>query len=152
MEDNLLLTDNDLGIVEFPVQSLGTSVHNKWYALQAPPVDHVTGDIHLQISRQESTLTVKVLECNNLTAQDPNGLSDPYVTITYGKQKKKTQCIKKNLNPFFGETFIFNWEDASLPLEVKVWDWDRFGGNDFLYLSFFIFLIFFLIYLLFFEL
>lgn len=140
MEDNLLLTDSDLGIVEFPVLSLGQEIHHKWYNLEAPPVDHITGDIHLQISRQHSSLTVKVLECNNLAAQDPNGFSDPYVTLTYGKQKKKTQCIKKNLNPYFGECFLFDWEDASSPLEVRVWDWDRFGGNDFLFVFFFLWL------------
>lgn len=130
MEDNLLLTDSDLGIAEIPLKSLNTL--HKWFPLQPPPVEHVTGDVHLQIILKGAALTIKLLECNNLAAQDPNGLSDPYVVIHYGNHKKKSKCIKKTLNPYFGEGFLFRWDESISEIEVNVWDWDRIGGNDFL--------------------
>ena len=130
MEENLLLTDSDIGIVEIPIVAL-TSL-NKWFSLQPPPVEHVTGDVHVQIMLRGAALTVKLLDCSNLAAQDPNGLSDPYVVIQYGNHKKKSKIIKKTLNPFFGETFLFRWDDSIPHIEIDVWDWDRIGGHDFL--------------------
>lgn len=50
--------------------------------------------------------------------------------------KQKTKVIKKNLNPQWHETFVF--EDVELEelqercLEITVWDHDNLSSNDFL--------------------
>ena len=46
-----------------------------------------------------------VLRGRDLAACDSNGLSDPYVKLTYQKVKAKTQIIRKTLNPVWNEAF-----------------------------------------------
>ena len=50
--------------------------------------------------------------------------------------KQKTPVIKRNVNPQWNHTFVF--EDVSLDdlrersIELTIWDHDRFTSNDFL--------------------
>ena len=86
------------------------------------------------------------------------GLADPYVKLylLYDGQrvlKKKTHVKKRNLNPVFNESFIFDFPAASTNLEkvslsLVLLDWDRVTKNEVglqqpqktLLLSFFLFL------------
>ncbi len=86
------------------------------------------------------------------------GLADPYVKLylLYDGQrvlKKKTHVKKRNLNPVFNESFIFDLPAASTNLEkvslsLVLLDWDRVTKNEVglqkpqktLLLSFFLFL------------
>ena len=55
-------------------------------------------------------LTLKIIQANQLAAKDFNGTSDPYVKILLlpDKRNKLTTKVKrKNLNPRWNETFLF---------------------------------------------
>lgn len=73
---------------------------------------------------QESTLTVKIMKAQELPAKDFSGTSDPFVKIYLlpdKKHKLETKVKRKNLNPHWNETFLF---------EGRGWDglgWERSG-------------------------
>ncbi|RDD39433.1 Protein kinase C alpha type [Trichoplax sp. H2] len=102
------------------------------------------GRINLSIRYQETSptagmLLVEVRECKNLIPMDPNGLSDPYVKIKLlpdpnKSTKRKTPICKATLNPIFNMKFDFyiTEKDHERRLNVSVWDWDKFGGNEFM--------------------
>ncbi|KAK4822784.1 hypothetical protein QYF61_019975 [Mycteria americana] len=75
---------------------------------------------------QESTLTVKIMKAQELPAKDFSGTSDPFVKIYLlpdKKHKLETKVKRKNLNPHWNETFLF---------EGRGWDglgWERSGGG-----------------------
>ena len=62
---------------------------------------------------------------------------DRYLLPERGRHaKQKTPVMKKNCNPQFNHTFVFEdvaWEDLrDRCLELTIWDHDRFTSNDFL--------------------
>lgn len=62
---------------------------------------------------QESTLTVKIMKAQELPAKDFSGTSDPFVKIYLlpdKKHKLETKVKRKNLNPHWNETFLFEGE------------------------------------------
>uniref|UniRef100_A0A2K6K164 Synaptotagmin-7 n=1 Tax=Rhinopithecus bieti TaxID=61621 RepID=A0A2K6K164_RHIBE len=74
---------------------------------------------------QESTLTVKIMKAQELPAKDFSGTSDPFVKIYLlpdKKHKLETKVKRKNLNPHWNETFLFEGE--------AMLDYDRFSRND----------------------
>ncbi|CAH1799960.1 unnamed protein product [Owenia fusiformis] len=95
----------------------------------APPV-HSRGELH-----------VIVKSAINLTAIKSAGYSDPFckgylLPDKSKKAKMKTPVVKKNCNPVWNHTFVF--EDVPLAdlkersLELTIWDYDRLSSNDFL--------------------
>lgn len=59
---------------------------------------------------QDSTLTVKILKGQDLPAKDFSGTSDPFVKLYLlpdKKHKLETKVKRKNLNPHWNETFLF---------------------------------------------
>ncbi|NXX39182.1 SYT7 protein, partial [Tricholaema leucomelas] len=64
---------------------------------------------------QESTLTVKIMKAQELPAKDFSGTSDPFVKIYLlpdKKHKLETKVKRKNLNPHWNETFLFEGRDG----------------------------------------
>lgn len=60
-----------------------------------------------------------------------SGTSDPYVKFkTDGKQIYKSRTVQKNLNPQWNEKFCVPIEDITVPLILKVLDFDRVGNDD----------------------
>lgn len=96
------------------------------------------GKLHYSIeySISNSSLTVTVVEARGLKAMDIGGTSDPYVKIKLLPKKKpvySTKIIKKNLNPLFNETFVFevmSSEIASRTVLFHVFDHDAVGKDD----------------------
>jgi len=84
-------------------------------------IDYRLGKIHLALSYdfQSLTLTLKILQAQNLPAKDFTGTSDPYVKILLLPDKKHkllTKVKKKNLNPRWNECFLF---EGKIPLCVS---------------------------------
>lgn len=76
------------------------------------PISEKLGRIQFSIgySFQNTTLTVKVLRGQDLPAKDFSGTSDPFVKIYLlpdKKHKLETKVKRKNLNPHWNETFLF---------------------------------------------
>ncbi len=62
------------------------------------------------------TVQVHVLECKNLRAKDANGVSDPQVIVEVQlgeKQTKFTRIQRRNLSPFYDESFFFNFKNVT---------------------------------------
>ncbi|KAK2145163.1 hypothetical protein LSH36_698g01047 [Paralvinella palmiformis] len=90
---------------------------------------------------ERGELQVLIKEARNLTAVRANGTSDPfckgYLLPEKTKHaKQKTPVKKKDCNPTWNHTFVFEdiaWADLKeRSLELTVWDHDRFTSNDFL--------------------
>lgn len=60
-----------------------------------------------------------IIEARDLVAADLRGTSDPYVSIQYGDQRRKTKVIHKTLNPQWNQTFEFPNDGGLLELHVK---------------------------------
>uniref|UniRef100_A0A3Q3INH2 C2 domain-containing protein n=1 Tax=Monopterus albus TaxID=43700 RepID=A0A3Q3INH2_MONAL len=76
------------------------------------PISEKLGRIQFSIgySFQNTTLTVKLLRGQDLPAKDFSGTSDPFVKIYLlpdKKHKLETKVKRKNLNPHWNETFLF---------------------------------------------
>ena len=75
--------------------------------------------------------TFKGIATDNLNIVLISGTSDPYVKFkTDGKQIYKSRTVQKNLNPQWNEKFCVPIEDITVPLIVKVLDFDRVGNDD----------------------
>lgn len=109
-----------------------------------------TGYVHITVGWQptmpvkplahgrQGILTVTVIKGNALKPADSNGLSDPYVVVTYGNEDedtselRRTSVQKKTLNPIWGDQFRFVLSKAKMiPLYFLCWDEDLVG-RDFL--------------------
>ncbi|XP_052242668.1 synaptotagmin-7-like isoform X3 [Dreissena polymorpha] len=111
-------------------------------AMEAEPVDGLDyhlGKIQIALSYdfQTLTLTLKILQAQQLPAKDFTGTSDPYVKILLLPDKRHkllTKVKKKNLNPRWNECFLFEgWPHNKLlekTLYLQVIDYDRFSRDD----------------------
>eukprot|EP00117_Sycon_ciliatum_P014950 scpid17684/ scgid2349/ Synaptotagmin-like protein 4; Exophilin-2; Granuphilin len=84
-------------------------------------------------------LDVLVRECNGISASDPDDLADPFICgmlLPGMKNRVKTRVCKATLQPEWNQQLTFAdvtfSELPSLCIELSVWDYDRFTGNDFL--------------------
>uniref|UniRef100_A0A3B3ZMM5 Synaptotagmin-7 n=1 Tax=Periophthalmus magnuspinnatus TaxID=409849 RepID=A0A3B3ZMM5_9GOBI len=103
------------------------------------PVVEKLGRIQFSVgySFQDSTLTVKILKGQDLPAKDFSGTSDPFVKLYLlpdKKHKLETKVKRKNLNPHWNETFLFEGfpyeKVVQRTLYLQVLDYDRFSRND----------------------
>ncbi|XP_075877764.1 synaptotagmin-7b isoform X1 [Nelusetta ayraudi] len=103
------------------------------------PVQEKLGRIQFSVgySFQDSTLTVKILRGQELPAKDFSGTSDPFVKLYLlpdKKHKLETKVKRKNLNPHWNETFLFEGfpyeKVVQRTLYLQVLDYDRFSRND----------------------
>ncbi|KAF3429596.1 hypothetical protein E2986_06953 [Frieseomelitta varia] len=119
--DRHLKQDKILGKVAIKREDLA-AYHNKehWFPLRPVDADsEVQGKAHLELALQsqigysQPKLTVRIIECSELTVK--NSGCDPFATVTVnysnGKQVlKRTKIKKKTISPYFNETFVFEPE------------------------------------------
>ncbi|KAK3536085.1 hypothetical protein QTP70_026939 [Hemibagrus guttatus] len=106
------------------------------------PVPLVRGGSGKKAKVEDSgALHVLIKEAKNLCAMKAGGTSDSfvkgYLLPSTGKStKKKTQVVKKTVNPHYDHTFVY--KDVCLEqlkgmcLELTVWDREAMSSNDFL--------------------
>lgn len=91
----------------------------------------------LKLDKQElidnqGTLSINILEAENVEAADRSGKSDPYCEVRLNKHKVfKTEIQKKTLNPVWNETcHVDLLNKARDVVELNVFDWDIGPGKD----------------------
>ncbi|XP_066938437.1 synaptotagmin 1 isoform X17 [Macrobrachium rosenbergii] len=91
----------------------------------------------LEYDFNSNSLSVTVIQCEELPALDMGGTSDPYVKVYLLPDKKKkfeTKVHRKTLNPVFEETFTFKQvpyaDIMSKTLVFGIYDFDRFSKHD----------------------
>ncbi|CAG0898330.1 unnamed protein product [Darwinula stevensoni] len=91
----------------------------------------------LEYDFNQNTLSVTVMQAEDLPALDMGGTSDPYVKVYLLPDKKKkfeTKVHRKTLNPVFNETFQFKQvpysEIVGKTLVFAIFDFDRFSKHD----------------------
>ena len=71
-------------------------------------------------------------------AADPNGLSDPFVTVEWDGREQSTRVVPKDLNPKWNQTLYFPIKLVSLtrdalqkkpPVSMRVFDHDEAGRD-----------------------
>ncbi|XP_014255917.1 synaptotagmin 1 isoform X4 [Cimex lectularius] len=91
----------------------------------------------LEYDFNNNSLSVTVIQAEDLPALDMGGTSDPYVKVYLLPDKKKkfeTKVHRKTLSPVFNETFTFKsvpYADAmNKTLVFAIFDFDRFSKHD----------------------
>ena len=81
-------------------------------------------------------LHCKLLRATNLVSRDANGLSDPFVRCSFGRQIHKSSVKYETLHPVWDETFDFivGVDDVydSRTIECEVWDRDPYGVREYM--------------------
>merc|ERR1712042_278567 len=79
---------------------------------------------------ESGQIHLTVIKAKDIEKKGKFGKADPYVKITYGKQKAKSKTVKNNHNPEwnFEATFDID-ENSSEGLNIAVFD-DDFGKDD----------------------
>jgi len=86
----------------------------------------------------EGVLRITLVEARNLMKMDFGffgnpGKSDPYVVLSVGANKFRSQIVKKTVDPVYGET----WEAVvevlkGQRLDIEVWDFDQGMADEFM--------------------
>ena len=82
------------------------------------------------VTRQtRGVLVIKLHSANGLKAADWNGKSDPYVVLTFGRERVRSKTIPKTLNPVWEETIELGTHTLSTvintPLQINIFDEDN---------------------------
>jgi len=103
-------------------------------AVRKPKRGHINVDVKLT----KTQLLVKINEAQELLPCDLNGYSDPYVKVKLEpdlkESKRKTDTIKRNLNPQWDEVIVYELDEFPHidRVLISVWDWDFLTKNDFM--------------------
>ncbi|XP_045213590.2 BAI1-associated protein 3-like isoform X3 [Mercenaria mercenaria] len=99
--------------------------------------------VRVWYKRDSHTMLVEVLSAKDVIPLDANGLSDPYVVVSFCPEHmfanvptQTTKIVKKTLNPVFDESFEFNvslqqCQRKGAALVFTVMDHDYVFQNDF---------------------
>jgi Ca2+-dependent lipid-binding protein len=116
---------------------LGIKITEKW---DPEPVE---GSVTLRFERIPKDVTkeeivIEVVQARDIQAADRGGTSDPFAIVSFegpgivNASTVKTRVIPKTLTPVWEELFVLSKERGAKNLVVDVFDYDRFGSNDFL--------------------
>ena len=79
---------------------------------------------------------MKVYEARCLPVMDDSlcgsGSSDPYVEIVHANASKNSSTRKGTINPVYEEQFLLAYVPGEDSVELKVYDYDLLGSNDFM--------------------
>jgi Ca2+-dependent lipid-binding protein len=87
-------------------------------------------------TRAIGVFVVTIHYCVELSAQDSNGKSDPYIVIAYAKYGRplySTRIITEDLNPVFEETAVLmltiDEVKSKEDLVCMLWDSDKYSAE-----------------------
>jgi len=144
---DLLSKDDPMGSATVDLSRLQPNiVHGSWLKLMR--CGEKAGYIHTRISimtyQQDCVLTetqrqasigllrLHILRGKNLRARDLGLTSDPYVEVSVGISKLRTQIERKTLNPIWDRMMEIKVEDVFDHVDLTVWDHDVYTNPDFL--------------------
>ena len=121
------------------VQIAGMNVNYITYSAVNQVIEEILHSVRQSVLNRP--LIVRVVDAYGLRKADLWGLSDPFAVVTYeGDEIGKTQVIKDNLNPFWGQTALQAIDKSmfKLPgaktqnpeLHIDVFDWDLMEGDE----------------------
>ena len=116
---------------------LGIKVTERW------DPEPVSGSVSLRVERVSKDvapeeIVVEVLQAREIQSADRGGTSDPFVIVKFHGPRiakaatAKTQVVFKSLAPVWDEMFVLSKERGAKHLIFDIFDYDRFGINDFL--------------------
>merc|ERR1719192_1801211 len=83
--------------------------------------------------QDEQTIKLRVTGARNLKKSGMFGKADPYVTISYGELKLKSNVVKNNLNPEWNFDNVLTISDnISKEILLEVYDKDTVSKDDFM--------------------
>ncbi|GAA5923396.1 uncharacterized protein JCM15063_003634 [Sporobolomyces koalae] len=130
----------DLPLISGFVQSsiaAATSVYCAPKSMTLNIAQMLSGDGVKRDTKALGVFMITIHYAENLSAQDDNGTSDPYVVVAYSKFGKplfSTRVVKKDLNPVWEQTtFLLVTDDevrADEKLSIQLWDSDMISADD----------------------
>ncbi|XP_077990768.1 regulating synaptic membrane exocytosis protein 2-like [Glandiceps talaboti] len=103
---------------------------------------HKMGQIQIKMwyDNTSQRLVVTILSAEHLPHKEMAEKRNPYVKLYIlpdrsEKTKRRTKTVAKSNNPKWNQTFIYDLKRENFngtTLEVTIWDFDRFGVNEFL--------------------
>ncbi|KAK6186023.1 hypothetical protein SNE40_008141 [Patella caerulea] len=79
------------------------------------------------------SLQLVVIGATNVPNPETFGQCDPYASVLFQGQKKKTQVVKSELNPTWNETLDFDLQgvpaSSNDEVVIEIKDWERVGRN-----------------------
>ncbi|GAA6011835.1 hypothetical protein JCM11491_000766 [Sporobolomyces phaffii] len=130
----------DLPLISGFVQSsiaAATSVYCAPKSMTMNIAQILSGDGVKRDTKALGVFMITIHHAEDLSAQDDNGFSDPYVVVAYSKFGKplfSTRVVKKDLNPVWEQTtFLLVTDDevrADEKLSIQLWDSDMISADD----------------------
>jgi len=122
MEGNLALVDDLKSLLGQPASEL-----------PAPPRKN-EGNGWLEPSKDH--IIVAVMSASGLPRMDENGLSDPFVKISFGIDEVQTNYVPVTLNPIWNQLFCFKLHpeliNSQKEIHFDIYDFDTFKDPDFI--------------------
>lgn len=130
----------DIPLISSFVQSSIAAAANEYVAPQSMSLnvmDILSGGGVKKETDALGILAVHIDYARDLSSQDPNGYSDPYIVIMLeklGQWLYRTRIVRRDLNPVWNEyAFILitaNDVKNDEQLSIQLWDWDRHSPDD----------------------
>eukprot|EP00741_Cyanophora_paradoxa_P015630 tig00020903_g15087.t1 len=125
-EDNITAHDF-IGLFRVPFSRLADGDRiDEWFGLEDERGKRVPGTVHASLYYSQSlgndetqrtgihkgVIVAHIIEARDLPVMDLNGKSDPFITVQFGSEMKKTKTIRKTLNPTWNESLTFEFHEA----------------------------------------
>uniref|UniRef100_A0A6G3ME02 Otoferlin (Trinotate prediction) n=1 Tax=Henneguya salminicola TaxID=69463 RepID=A0A6G3ME02_HENSL len=105
------------------------------YPLPAEVKDNPTGTFVAfpPIEPVKFQLRLYIIKANDLHPTDADGKADSYIVVELGNTiiKDNKNYVPKNLNPYYGKSFVLNAEfPRDYLLKIKIFDFDEIGSDE----------------------
>ncbi|XP_073830260.1 rab3 interacting molecule isoform X2 [Musca autumnalis] len=112
-------------------------------AMVGPIPAHIEGELQMKLGYDQTSLQliVTIVCATGLTLRQTGAARNPYAKVFLlpdrgTKSKRRTKTLASTCEPRWGQTFIYSGlrrcDLAGRYLEVTLWDYVRYGANDFI--------------------